>query len=287
MKLGISSYSLYQASQHEGMTILDILDWIAANGGEHAEIVPIDFDLTEQPELADQIRERAEKNGIELSNYAIGANFVTETEQEYEEEIQRVMKHVDQAHRMGIKLMRHDAASRPIPETSIQHFEADLWKVADACRRIADYASGFGITTSVENHGFYIQASDRVQRLVHSVDRENFRTTLDVGNFMCVDENPLVAVQKNINLASMVHVKDFYLRPSWQNPGEGWFQTANGNFLRGAIAGHGDLDLREILRVIKDSGYNGYISIEFEGLEDCKKGTKIGLANVRRIWNEV
>ncbi|MNO98725.1 hypothetical protein D3C76_904790 [compost metagenome] len=57
--------------------------------------------------------------------------------------------------------------------------------------------------------------------------------------------------------------------------------------MRGAIAGQGDLPLWDILRIVKGSGYNGYLSIEFEGMEDCRKGTRIALDNVRRIWNEV
>lgn len=44
--------------------------------------------------------------------------------------------------------------------------------------------------------------------------------------------------------------------------------------------------MREVLRVVKASGYDGYISLEFEGLEECKRGTRIGLDNVRRLWNE-
>jgi sugar phosphate isomerase/epimerase len=43
----------------------------------------------------------------------------------------------------------------------------------------------------------------------------------------------------------------------------------------------------EIIKVIKHSSYDGYISIEFEGMEDCKKGSKISLDNVRRIWEQV
>lgn len=33
MKLGISSYSLYQAMQTDGMTILEAIDWIAVPAG--------------------------------------------------------------------------------------------------------------------------------------------------------------------------------------------------------------------------------------------------------------
>ncbi|MNL70915.1 hypothetical protein D3C87_1959850 [compost metagenome] len=82
-------------------------------------------------------------------------------------------------------------------------------------------------------------------------------------------------------------MKDFYIRPSNQNPGEGWFKSSFGTYLRGSIVGHGDLNIREILRVVKSSGYDGYISLEFEGMEECKKGTLIGLNNIRRIWDEV
>lgn len=126
-----------------------------------------------------------------------------------------------------------------------------------------------------------------MQTLVQAVDRPNFRTTLDVGNFMCADEDPVAAVKNNIPYASMVHIKDFYLRPAALNPGDGWFRTASGNFLRGAIAGHGDINLRESIRIIKESGFDGYFSIEFEGMEDSCQGTKIGLENVKRFWNEV
>ncbi|MCM3701748.1 sugar phosphate isomerase/epimerase [Paenibacillus macerans] len=285
MKLGISSYSLYQAMQADGMTILEAIDWIAGIGGEHVEIVPLGFDLSQNSELIGQIRKRAAKAGIAVSNYAIGANFITDSEEAYEAEIRRVMREVDIAHALGVKLMRHDVASRQ--DTSIVRFQEDLPRIAEACRRIADYAAQYGITTSLENHGYYVQASDRVQAVIHAVGRPNYKTTLDVGNFVCVDEQPVIAVNKNIGYASMVHVKDFYIRPADRNPGEGWFRSAGGQYLRGAIAGQGDLDLWEILRIVKRSGFDGFLSIEYEGMEDCRKGTKIAFDNVRRIWEEV
>ena len=139
----------------------------------------------------------------------------------------------------------------------------------------------------MENHGYYIQHSDRVQALVKAVDRPNFRTTLDVGNFLCVDENPAAAVANNISFASMVHVKDFYYRPSTEKLGEGWFKSSNGNWLRGAIVGHGDIAMQQVLRLVKESGYDDFISIEFEGLEDCRLGTRLGFEFVKRVWNEL
>jgi len=290
VKVGLSTYCLYRAIMAKEMDLLQVVQWIADNGSEHVEIVPMPFDLNlaEQAETVKAVRQKAKDNGIDISSYTIGAQFIQADKPAYEKEIARVMKQVDVANALGVKFMRHDAASRPIPECSIEQFEKDLPQIVEACGRIADHAKQYGITTSVENHGFFVQKSDRVRRLVNAVGRQNFKTTIDIGNFMCADENPVAAVKNNISYASMVHVKDFYFRPSDRgNPGEGWFQTPGGNFLRGAIVGNGDIDMKSVLKIIKDSGYNGYLSIEFEGMEDCKKGSKIGLDNLKRILGEI
>lgn len=287
MKLGLSSYSLSRAIKEGQLTIVDAVYWIAEHGGEHIEIVPIGFDLRQNPELIDKIKQAAKDAGIEISNYAVGNNFITNTEEEFEARIAELKEHVDIAAKLGVTRMRHDVASVPIPEATIHRFEQELPRLVEGCRRVADYAAQYGITTSVENHGYFIQAADRVQRLVQAVDRPNFRTTLDIGNFMCADEDSVASVKKNLPYASMVHLKDFYLRPAWMEMGEGWFRTVSGNYLRGAITGHGDIDLRSVLKVIKDFGYDGYISIEFEGLEECRYGSRLSLENVRRLWNQI
>lgn len=287
MKVGLSTYSLQQALDRKELTVPDAIRLIADQGGEHVEIVPMGFSLIDNPELIDQIRTTAKEAGIDISNYAIGANFAVQEDAEtLEQEIQNVMRHVDVAATLGVKLMRHDVAFRPASEGSVAQFESDLPVLVKACQRIADYAAGFGITTSVENHGYYVQSSERIQRVLYETARENFKTTLDVGNFLCVDEDPVSAVKNNIPYASIVHAKDFYWRPAYRNPGEGWFQTSHGNYLRGAIVGHGDIDMPEVFRVLKQSGYDGYISVEFEGMEDCKTASRIAMDNVRRLWEE-
>lgn len=286
MNIGLSTYCLAESIKSGEMSVLDVIQWIAENGGDSVEITPIGYSLEDNDDLIDAIIKKANEVDLPISGYAITANFIKDSKEEYEAEIERVKHNVDIAHRLGVKYMRHDVASRAIQECTIAQFEADLGIMVQACRVIADYAAQYSIITSVENHGFYIQASDRVQRIIHAVDRPNFRTTLDIGNFMCVDEDPVSAVKKNISYASVVHLKDFYVRPSYQNPGEGWFQTSGGNFLRGAIIGQGDIDIREVIKIIKQSGYSGYVSIEFEGMEECRKGSRIALENAKRLWSE-
>nr|WP_317259109.1 hypothetical protein [Paenibacillus sp. J5C2022] len=59
---------------------------------------------------------------------------------------------VDVCAALGIRQMRHDVDNSQ-NDVSIMSFLAQLPTLAEACRRIADYAKSFGITSSVENHG--------------------------------------------------------------------------------------------------------------------------------------
>jgi len=298
VKIGLSTYSLVNLIRNEEMSIFDAIEWIAQSGFEHVEIVPFGFPLENNPQMADSIREHAQKSGIPISNYSILADFLKNSPEAYEQEIERVLREVDIANRLGTKLMRHDISAfrRPFEQNSIIQFEKDMSKMVEACRRIADYASQYGITTTVENHGFYVNGGDRIERLIHEVNRPNYKSTLDVGNFWCMDEAPIVGVKKVIPYAAIIHLKDFYFRTARNFPGKGtmflcnsgnWFKTITGNFLRGAIVGEGDIDMWEVLSVVKDYGYNGYITIEFEGLEDCRIGSLQGLKNTRFILDNL
>lgn len=289
MKIGLSSYSLLKAIKSGEMSILDAIQWIADNGGEHMEIVPYGYTLVDNLELADAVREKAKEAAIELSNYSMPANFVQETDPLFDEEVARIKQHVDLVHRLGMKHMRHDVTAFTLPQEkmTIEWFEKNLHLMVKGSQLIADYALQYGITTTIENHGFSVQSSDRVQRVLLAVDRPNFKTTLDIGNFMCVDEHPIIGVKKNLPYASLIHFKDFYFRAYDEHPGGGdWFTTSNGNYLRGAIVGQGDIEIRKIVKLIKESGYDGYITIEFEGMEECKSASRIAMDNLRRFWEE-
>jgi len=68
MKIGLSSYSLYQAINSGEMTILDAIQWVADNGGDHIETVPLGFSLDNNDELIEQIKEKAQ---VQASSFPI------------------------------------------------------------------------------------------------------------------------------------------------------------------------------------------------------------------------
>lgn len=289
MRFGFSSYSFNQRLSTGAMTLSEVIDWVADSQGEHLELAVTGKNpgsiptIDSDPAEVDAVRRKAADAGVTLSQLAVGADFVADPSR-LREEIDKVLRYVDLAERLGITLMRHDVAHRREPGDDTPIFERALPIIAEAAQEIARYAAERGITTSLENHGYFVQSSDRVRRVVHAVDEPNFKTTLDIGNFLCVDEEPTVAVPQNLPYASIVHLKDFYVRT--QDPGEGWFRSRGGRYLRGAIVGNGDIDLRAVLRAVKQSGYDGFVSIEFEGQEDCLVGCSRGLANAVRLYDE-
>jgi len=291
MKFGFSSYSFHQRVGAGTMTIEDVIDWVADSTAEHLEFaalgegadapVPnIDWD----PARVAALRQYAADKGVVLSQLAFTANLAREDAAEQAAEVERVKKYVDLAAALGIERIRHDVAMIRTEGDDSLEFERALALIAPAAKEIAQYAAPKGIRTGLENHGYFVQASERVRRVIHAVDEPNFGTTLDIGNFLCVDEDPTVAVPANLPYANIVHFKDFYVRT--QDPGEGWFRSRGGKYLRGAIVGNGDIDTRAVIRAIKASGYDGYASIEFEGAEDCLLGCSRGIANAQRLWAE-
>ncbi len=72
-----------------------------------------------------------------------------------------------------------------------------------------------------------------------------------------------------------VHAKDMLYKSGKEGkPGESYFPTRGGNYLRGTVVGHGVIPVKQCIQVLKNAGYNGIISVEFEGMEETLPALK-------------
>ena len=236
-----------------------------------------------EAEYAAVLREESEKLSLPITAYTISANLLSDAG--LDAEVERICRKVDVAEILGAKVMRHDAAwGMPDGMKKSAGFEQVLPILADGCRRVTEYAQSKGIVTCIENHGFFCQDSERVEKIITSVGNPNFGVLLDVGNFCCVDENSALAAGRLAPFIKHVHAKDFHIKSgNGLNPGKGFFKSRGGNYLRGSIIGHGDIPVMQCISIAKASGYDGYVSIEFEGLENCLDGIEIGLENLKKM----
>ncbi|WP_223691359.1 sugar phosphate isomerase/epimerase family protein [Leifsonia poae] len=260
------------------MTLRDVIDQAAAAGADHLELALPDESLLNDTTRVQEIANHAAERGVELANYLVGGNLLDDPDAE----IDRLRRHLDTAHALGVPLFRHDVTPWAWRESDQREYERVFDAIVPACRAVADHAETLGMVSTVENHGYFLNGSDRIRSLIARVDRPNFGLTLDLGNTLCVGEAPEKAVAELIGAASIVHVKDFHIRRN--RPGGAWLETRGGHYLLGTIAGHGDLDLERLLGIVRAADYDGRMSIEFEGLEECRTANTVGLENVRRIW---
>ena len=284
MKIGVSSYSYQQLINAEKETQLSIMKLAKEAGFDGIEFIDLSApDGMSEADFASLIREESEKLSLPVIAYTIGANLLGE--RTLEEEVERVCRKVDIAHILGAKNLRHDAAWSVSDDIkTYAGFEQILPTLTDGCRKITDYAAEKGITTMIENHGFFCQDSDRVERIITGTASPNFGALIDIGNFCCADENSAVAVGKLARYAKHVHAKDFHIKNgNALNPGKGFFKSRGGNYLRGSIIGHGDIPVFQCLSILKSNGYDGFVSVEFEGMENCLDGISVGFENVKKM----
>ena len=286
MKFSVSSYSFSQYLKIGKLSITDCITKVKEMGFDGIEFT--DSALGQNAtETAKQLALHAAQTGIEISNYAVSADFLNGSGGDIEKEIERVCSQVDIAKILGSPLMRHDVCSGK----TANHYEGYdnvVSRLAYGCRKVTEYAKSIGIKTMTENHGFFSQDSMRVEKLINTVAHDNFGWLIDMGNFLCADDDPAIAVGRAARYAFYVHAKDFIVKSGQSpNPGAGFFMSRGGNFLRGTIIGHGDVPIMQCLYALKNAGYNGYIAIEFEGMEDCVKGVQIGLENLKKYADTV
>lgn len=276
MKYSVSIYSFAQYIKAGKLTPADCVAKAKEMGFDAIEIVDFVFKDKDAALVAKELRAKADEVGIEISNLAVGADLMKEGE------VERVCGMVDIAQMLGASFLRHDVAK--VPESTWIGYDNVVDKLADACREITEYAAKKGIRTMTENHGYFSQDSMRVEKLINTVAHENFGQLIDIGNFLCADEDPALAVGRNARYAFYVHAKDFVVKSgNGFDPGEGFFMSRAGNYLKGTIVGQGDVPVVQCLRALKRAGFDGWIAIEFEGMEDCVKGIRIGFDNIKRF----
>lgn len=279
MKIGVSSYSFNNYMKKNSTSYFDVMDHALRMGFDGIEFIDLSLDIQKADSLsalAVQLQAYSAKIGLPIVAYTVGADFYAR-----ENEVSRVKAQVDIAAMLGAPVMRHDAT------WGVK--EGETWrdvvcKVAPLIREVAQYAAEKGIRTCTENHGYLIQDAERVETLIQSVNHPNYGWLVDMGNFLCADDQPLHALPIAAPYAFHVHVKDFLSKPAAaDHPGSGWFTSRNGTYLRGTVAGHGVVPIRFCLDTLKKAGYEGFISYEFEGMEENLPALEAGLKFLRSI----
>lgn len=284
MKIGVSSYSFsryLKATKCGYIEICDKAKEIGFDGIEFVDLINEAYGVTgDAIEVAKEVRQHCDKIGLEIAAYTIGSDFFRE---DVRAEVQRVKKCVDVCKALGAKVMRHDTVWSLRPSHLYTYKDA-IAEIVPYIREIADYAAEKGIRTASENHGYIFQDPYRMQELMQAVNHENYGWLCDMGNFLCVDADPLEAVLVAAPHAFHVHAKDFLFKDGSSDKPVGYsLTTEGGNFIRGTVLGHGVVPVKQCVNILKRAGYNGWISLEFEGSEEVLPAIENGFKFLKQV----
>ena len=282
MKIGVSAYSFSILVAQGTLDSDKVLDKAHEMGFDCIEFAGLYLPAGRDPiDYSKELCARAKALGIEITNYCTGANFLTNN---LDLEIEHLKNEVDITYALGAKKMRHDVAYAPMAG-GYKSFENNLNLIVEGAKKVTMYAKSLGIETMTENHGFFAQDSNRVEMLIDAVHDDNYGALIDIGNFLCADEDPAKAVGVLKSYVKHVHCKDFYFKSGngYAPLGPGWFKTRAGNYLKGAAVGDGVVPVVQCIKILKDSGYDGTLSIEFEGTEDVLACVKAGMNFLKGI----
>ena len=285
MKISVSSYSFQQYISAGKLDHFDVIQKARDMGFEAIEFIDLPAaSYEEQVAYAHKLRAEADRLGMAINAYTIGANLYRSTAEACKAEVERVCGQVDIAAILGCSVLRHDVCYGTGRTGNSRSFGLMLPTIAENARAITEYAETKGIRTCTENHGYIAQDSYRVEQLFNAVAHDNYGLLVDVGNFVCADEDNCTAVSRVAPYAVHVHAKDMY-KSSVPLPGYG--MTRGCNYFKGAIVGEGDCNVEKCLQILKRVGYDGYCSIEFEGSEDCIEGIARGFENLKGMLERI
>lgn len=276
MQLALSMWSLVHQARAGELNVLQFLDYAHAQGVQGVEL--LDYFWREERVELPAARARAQELNLAISAYAIGNNCV-QTDRSARLEVVNALRHgVDNALALGTSRVRVFSGEKRAGVGIIESMDY----IVEVLGAGASYAAERGVTLVLENHGLFAGRGDQVKTVIERVGSPALRANFDTGNFLLVGQSPSDAVRQLAPLVAYVHLKDF--RPIERGFEGESYAALDGSRFTGAVVGQGQVDLRDVLTVLRDAGYDGWLTLEFEGPEHAPTiGVPQSLAAAREI----
>lgn len=269
MKLGVSTYSYWHFTP-ERVPIEDVLEAAARLELDGVEILHQQMASEATPYLQ-KLKRLAFIHGLDLYALSIHQGFVSPDPQVRQRNINHTVHCIRLAHELGIpairlnsgrwgtvksfdELMKTEGQEPTLPGHTVD--EAFQW-VTNAIEECLPDAERYGVILALENHWGLTCTPEGVNRIVSALNSEWLKVTMDCGNFLSEPYQKLAQIAPE---AVLVHAKTYY-------GGGEWYTL--------------DLDYVKIGEILQEVGFQGYVSIEFEGKADAEVGVPKSVATLR------
>lgn len=212
--------------------------------------------------------------GLPLVGMSTHQGFVTPDRELRQQNIDRTIGQIELAYKLGIPTMRVNTgrwgtsgsfdtlmANRGIEKPLEGYTDEDAFPwVIEAFEKCIPTAEKCGVVLALENHWGLGLTPEGILRIVNAVDSPWLQITTDTGNFL---EEPYERLEKIAPQTVFVQAKTYY-------GGGQWYSL--------------DLDYPRIGKILQKHNYRGYISLEFEGMEDYRTAIPKSLELMRQAF---
>lgn len=258
-KFSLAAYSYRDllSGKNASLTLADFIDDCAKMGLEGTELTSYYFPPDVTPEYLRGVKRQTFRLGLDISGTAVGNDFCHPAGPDRDRQIALVKQWVDRSELLGAPVIRIFSG-----QTKKGQEEADARRLAiEAIEECCQYAGQHGVFLALENHGGLTATIDGLLQLVQSVKSEWFGVNLDTGNFHSDDPYAdlarLAPYAVNVQIKVSMHPKGGQREPA---------------------------DLKRLAKIVRDSGYRGYIVLEYEEREDPREACPRYLDQMREAF---
>jgi sugar phosphate isomerase/epimerase len=158
---------------------------------------------------------------------------------------------MDNAAALGIKLMRIDGGSYHMDHkiNYSRAFDFNLQQNITVYTELCKMAADRDIQIGIENHGGFFSDINVLRKLFAAVP--DLKWTFDFGNV--TDDDRFIMAEEFADRINFCHAKAYIFNEDHDEP---------------------NIDFGKILGILKDRGFDGWLSIEFEGPSDGDSGVQ-------------
>jgi sugar phosphate isomerase/epimerase len=243
LKTGLNAYSFSKTlndqlkGRAKGVSLIDLLEFCAEMDIDALD--PTGYFFPGYPKVPsdsyiNDFKRRAHQLGVDISGTGVRNNFAAADKAARAADVRHAKEWIECAARMGAPVLRVFAGPEP---DGYKWDQAAAW-MADDLRECAEHGKKYGVLVGVQNHGDMLKNADQVLKIVKMVGSDWFGVIVDTGYFQTPD--PYQDIARVIPYAVNWQIKEK---------------------LDGA-AGSNKTDLKKLVRIIRASGYRGYLPIE-------------------------
>lgn len=267
---------------HKSMTLFDWIEKAGQLGVDGLEMYNLFFEGIENT-YVDKVREMCNESGLAIPMMCFSPDFTHPDLKKRREELEKQKKAIDLAVELGGSFCRTlTGQNRPGLER-----KNTVRRCVEMIRESVDYGAERGIIITIENHykdGYwqypeFAFQSEIFLEVVEQIDSPFFGINFDPSNAIIAGEDPIELLQKIKSRVITMHASDRYLkggniedlRQMEKDPIYGYARS-----IQHGVVGRGLNDYDAIFRILKEAGFDGWISIEdgMNGMEELRQSAE-------------